>query len=334
MSHAKFLTRCLQLATYANGRTSPNPMVGAVVVYNGQIIGEGYHYRAGEPHAEVMAINSVQDRTLLSSSTLYCSLEPCAHYGKTPPCSLLITESRIPKVVIGCSDSNDLVNGKGIAHLKSHGVEVVLSENPAPFRKLNDVFFCNKDLKRPFVSAKWAQSLDGFLDRLRTKDEHASQISGPLAALKTHQLRATVDGILVSAKTLNWDQPSLSTRYYFGTNPRPIVLVSSSLPDESALQNLSSPPLFVGNVAMLEGDKIVCDPHSIEHWLPKLLDFGIHHLLVEGGGRVLQSFFDKGCVDEWHRYTSLHTLSSGIPATDLELPGTASNLGEDCYERG
>ena len=111
MSHAKFLTRCLQLANYAKGRTAPNPMVGAVIVHNGEIIGEGYHHKAGEPHAEVMAIKSVKDPSLLASSTLYCSLEPCAHYGKTPPCSLLITNRRIPKVVIGCSDTNVLVNG-------------------------------------------------------------------------------------------------------------------------------------------------------------------------------------------------------------------------------
>ena len=123
MSHSKFLTRCLQLAV---------------------IIGEGYHHKAGEPHAEVMAIKSVKDSSLLAGSTLYCSLEPCAHYGKTPPCSLLITNSRIPRVVIGCSDSNVLVNGKGVEHLQSRGVEVLFSENPTPFLELNQVLFCNK----------------------------------------------------------------------------------------------------------------------------------------------------------------------------------------------
>ena len=160
MSHAKFLTRCLQLATYANGRTAPNPMVGAVIVHDGVIIGEGYHQNAGDPHAEVMAINSVENKSLLPSSTLYCSLEPCAHFGKTPPCSLLITNSRIPRVVVGCSDSNKLVNGKGVEHLKSHGVEVVFSEYPTLFRQLNRVFFCNKDLNRPYVTAKWALDPD------------------------------------------------------------------------------------------------------------------------------------------------------------------------------
>ena len=334
MSHAKFLTRCLQLATYANGRTAPNPMVGAVIVHDGVIIGEGYHQKAGDPHAEVMAINSVENKSLLPSSTLYCSLEPCAHFGKTPPCSLLITNSRIPRVVVGCSDSNKLVNGKGVEHLKSHGVEVVFSEYPTLFRQLNRVFFCNKDLNRPYVTAKWAQSSDGYLDRVRQPDESASRISGPLASVKSHQLRASVDGILISAKTLNWDRPSLTTRRYQGSNPRPIIVVSSALPHMEAIAQLSSAPIFVGNVASLDGDTIVCNPYDIPAWLPQLMTYGIHHVLVEGGGRVLQSFFDSGCVDEWHRYTSVNALSEGIPAPTLNASGASYKLGIDHYERG
>jgi diaminohydroxyphosphoribosylaminopyrimidine deaminase/5-amino-6-(5-phosphoribosylamino)uracil reductase len=335
MSHAKFLTRCLQLANYAKSSTAPNPMVGAVIVHKGEIIGEGYHHKAGEPHAEVMAIKSVKDPSLLVSSTLYCNLEPCAHYGKTPPCSLLITNSRIPRVVIGCSDSNALVNGKGIKHLESHGVEVLFSQDPIPFRKLNQVFFCNKEHKRPFVTLKWAQTVDGFLDRNRTINEQASLISGPLAAIKSHQLRSEVDGILISAKTLNWDRPSLSTRKYYGTNPRPIILVNSILPDPSALDNLATTPLFIGNVSKLNGDKIICDPYEIVQWLPELLSYGIHHILVEGGGRVLQSFVDSGLVDQWHRFTSTDAINEGIPAPkpyhDTQI---TYELGTDRYERG
>jgi diaminohydroxyphosphoribosylaminopyrimidine deaminase / 5-amino-6-(5-phosphoribosylamino)uracil reductase len=334
MSHTKFLTRCLQLANYAKGRTLPNPLVGAVIVHNGKIIGEGYHHKAGEPHAEVMAINSVKNTSLLASSTLYCSLEPCAHYGKTPPCSLLITDRRIPKVVIGCSDSNALVNGKGVEHLKSHGVEVLFAEDPAPFRQLNQVFFCNKEHKRPFVTLKWAQSLDGYLDRIRTKNEQASLISGPLAAIKSHQLRSEVDGILISAKTLNWDRPSLSTRHYHGTNPRPILLVDNTLPDSLALENFLIAPLLIGNVSALEGDKIICDPYDIAHWLPELLNHDIHHVLVEGGGQVLQSFLDAGMVDQWHRFTSEKRINDGISAPKFPETGSADKLGTDRYERG
>ena len=334
MSHAKFLTRCLQLANYAKGRTAPNPMVGAVIVHNGVIIGEGYHHKAGEPHAEVMAIKSVKDSSLLAGSTLYCSLEPCAHYGKTPPCSLLITNSRIPRVVIGCSDSNVLVNGRGVEHLQSHGVEVLFSENSAPFRELNQVFFCNKELKRPFVTLKWAQSLNGYLDRNRTINEQASLISGPLAGVRSHKLRSDVDGILISAKTLNWDRPSLSTRNYHGANPRPIILVNDLLPDSSALKNLAVAPLFIGKVSDLDGEKIICDPYKIEHWLPKLLDHGIYHVLVEGGGRVLQSFIDSGVVDQWHRFTSTDSFNEGIPAPKLHAAQKSYELGTDRYERG
>ena len=334
MSHAKFLTRCLQLANYAKGRTAPNPMVGAVIVHNGEIIGEGYHHKAGEPHAEVMAIKSVKDLSLLASSTLYCSLEPCAHYGKTPPCSLLITNSRIPKVVIGCSDTNVLVNGKGVKHLQSHGVEVLFSADPTTFRQLNQVFFCNKEHKRPFVTLKWAQTLDGYLDSKRTINEEASLISGPLAAVKSHQLRSEVDGILISAKTLNWDRPSLTTRNYHGTNPRPIILVNNTLPNSSALENLAVAPLFIGKVSELEGDKIICDPYEIVQWLPELLNYGIHHVLVEGGGRVLQSFVDSGIVDQWHRFTSNASINEGITAPNLLVPQTTYKLGTDRYERG
>ena len=334
MSHAKFLTRCLQLANYAKGRTAPNPMVGAVIVHNGEIIGEGYHHKAGEPHAEVMAIKSVKDPSLLASSTLYCSLEPCAHYGKTPPCSLLITNSRIPKVVIGCSDTNVLVNGKGVKHLQSHSVEVLFSADPTTFRQLNQVFFCNKEHKRPFVTLKWAQTLDGYLDSNRTINEEASLISGPLAAVKSHQLRSEVDGILISAKTLNWDRPSLTTRNYHGTNPRPIILVNNTLPASSALENLAVAPLFIGKVSELEGDKIICDPYEIVQWLPELLNYGIHHVLVEGGGRVLQSFVDSGIVDQWHRFTSNASINEGITAPNIHVPQITYKLGTDRYERG
>lgn len=334
MSHAKFLTRCLQLANYAKGRTSPNPMVGAVIVYNGKIIGEGYHHKAGDPHAEVMAIESVKDPSLLVSSTLYCSLEPCAHYGKTPPCSLLITDKQIPKVVIGCSDTHELVNGQGVKHLQSHGVEVLFSSDPIPFRKLNQVFFCNKERNRPFVTIKWAQSFDGYIDRIRKINENASLISSPLAAIKSHQIRSEVDGILISAKTLNWDRPSLSTRNYNGTNPRPIILVNNTLPDSFALDHLSVPPIFIGNVSELEGDKIICDPYTIEKWLPELLNYGIHHVLVEGGGQVIQSFVDSGLVDQWHRFTSINSINEGVTAPKFDAPLTMNTLGTDRYERG
>jgi len=155
-----------------------------------------------------------------------------------------------------------------------------------------------------------------------------------LASVKSHQLRASVDGILISAKTLNWDRPSLTTRRYQGSNPRPIIVVSSALPHMEAIAQLSSAPIFVGNVASLDGDTIVCNPYDIPAWLPQLMTYGIHHVLVEGGGRVLQSFFDSGCVDEWHRYTSVNALSEGIPAPRPNASGASYKLGIDYYERG
>ena len=320
MDNTKFLTRCLQLANFARGRTSPNPLVGAVVVHNGVIIGEGYHHKAGQPHAEVMAINSVKDQSLLAASTIYCSLEPCSHFGKTPPCSHLIVKKGIRKVVIGCLDSNPQVAGNGVRFLESHGVRVTLSADPAPFIALNRGFFTTIKYDRPYVTLKFAQSADGFLDRTREPSQSPSQLSGPTTAIYTHRLRACNDGIMISAKTLAMDRPRLNLRHFSGTSPRPIVVLGNEYPlDTNALQSFEVAPLLIARSSIEGVDTIVCDPFDLNTWVPKLTEHGIYSVLVEGGATLLQSFIAAQLADEIHCYTTTKVLNDGVRAPLIPL---------------
>ncbi len=334
MSDRKFLTRCLQLANFARGNTSPNPLVGAVVVHNGRIIGEGYHHRAGEPHAEVMAIRSVKDPSLLPEATVYCSLEPCSHFGKTPPCSHLLVECNVKRVVIGCLDPNPLVAGRGKAYLEQHGVQVDTYEAPEAFKALNKVFFTNFVKKRPYIALKWARSQDGFVDHVRESAElPAATISGPLAAINTHRLRAEYDGILISAKTLVLDRPRLNLRHFGGKAPRPIIVGSSSLqigPKELSALGIS--PLIVTKEVIPGFDCIQADPRDVDHWLSKLLEHGVYSVLVEGGPTLQSSFVRANLVDEFHEYVSSETLGRGVSAISID-PNSSIMLGSDQYNK-
>ena len=334
MSDRKFLTRCLQLANFARGNTSPNPLVGAVVVHKGRIIGEGYHHRAGEPHAEVMAIRSVKDPSLLPESTVYCSLEPCSHFGKTPPCSHLLVEHGVQRVVIGCLDPNPLVAGRGKAYLEQHGVQVDTYEAPEAFEALNKVFFTNFLKKRPYIALKWARSQDGYVDHVRESAEMpAASISGPIAAINTHRLRAEFDGILISAKTLVLDRPKLNLRHYGGKAPRPIIVGSSSLtigPKELSALDVS--PLIVTQEAIPGFDCIQADPRDVAHWLPKLIEHNVFSILVEGGPTLQSSFVSANLVDEYHEYVSTESLGQGIPAISIPANSTTM-LGSDQYNK-
>ena len=334
MNHSKFLTRCLQLANYGRGTTSPNPMVGAVVVHNGVIIGEGYHRKAGEPHAEVMAIRSVENLDLLKQSILYCSLEPCAHYGKTPPCCELISSHGIPHVVIGTGDPHSKVDGKGVAHLRNHGIKVDFAPSPEVYRQLNDVFWTNMTKNRPHFTLKWAENASGHIDGNRTAEENALSISGPLAALRTHQLRASVDGILISSKTASLDSPGLTTRNWSGHSPTPIILLSQDFPlQREWLASLEVPPMIIGNKLPKGYSGINCNPRTLDQWVPKLLDFGLNHILVEGGARILQSFIDSALADSIHRYVSKDILEDGVNAPKSTTLTRSAILGNDRYER-
>ncbi|MBQ5627104.1 MAG: bifunctional diaminohydroxyphosphoribosylaminopyrimidine deaminase/5-amino-6-(5-phosphoribosylamino)uracil reductase RibD, partial [Bacteroidaceae bacterium] len=220
-----YMQRCLQLARCGAGSTSPNPMVGAVIVCDGRIIGEGYHIRAGEPHAEVNAVNSVAeaDKPLLSRSTMYVSLEPCSHYGKTPPCCDMIIARGIPRVVIGSADPNPQVDGAGIERMRAAGIDVTVGVLEEECLRLNRAFFTSQLHRRPYVTLKWAQSADGFIDLLREGGQ-AVKISSPVSQVAVHRLRAQSDAILVGRHTALLDNPSLDIRHWAGRSPLRLVI--------------------------------------------------------------------------------------------------------------
>lgn len=304
------------------------------MVHNGLIIGEGYHRKAGEPHAEVMAIKSVENHDLLKQSILYCSLEPCAHYGKTPPCCELISSHGIPHVVIGTGDPHSKVDGKGVAHLRNHGIKVEFAPSPQVYRQLNEVFWTNMTKNRPHFTLKWAENASGHIDRNRTSEEQALSISGAIAGLRTHQLRGSIDGILISSKTACFDRPSLTTRNWTGQSPTPIILLSQEFPlQREWLAGLEVQPIIIGNELPNGFSGINCNPRNLDQWVPKLLDFGLNHILVEGGARILQSFIDADLADSIHKYISKDQLEEGVNAPEAPNLRIVAQLGNDRYER-
>ena len=223
--HQSYIKRCLELAALGKGNVAPNPMVGSVIVHNNIIIGEGYHMQYGGPHAEVNAINAVHNKSLLEHSSIYVSLEPCSHHGKTPPCADLIIKSKIPHVVIASVDANAVVCGNGINKLKLAGIKVEVGVLEDESKRLNSAFNTFQNEKRPQVILKWAESADGFIDHHRnSRHESAAQISNPLSSMWVHKLRSETDAILVGRNTVNLDNPSLTTRKWFGKNPVRVII--------------------------------------------------------------------------------------------------------------
>lgn len=219
----KYISRCIQLARNGLCTTAPNPMVGAVIVHNDKIIGEGYHIRCGEGHAEVNAIASVKDESLLKESTIYVSLEPCSHYGKTPPCADLIIRKGIRRVVVGCIDPFSLVAGRGIQKLKDAGIDVTVGVLEKECRELIKRFVTFNTRQRPYITLKWAQSADGFIDVCRT-DGHPEVLSTPISSMYVHKQRAEHQAILIGRRTALLDNPSLTTRLWYGKNPVRLVI--------------------------------------------------------------------------------------------------------------
>ena len=322
----RYMARCLQLA--ANGRfgAAPNPMVGAVIVHDGKIIGEGYHRQCGGPHAEVNAVRSVKDERLLRESTMYVSLEPCAHYGKTPPCADMIVEKGIPRVVIGCRDSFDQVDGKGIQKLRAAGIEVIVGVLERECLELNRAFFTYHSKKRPYITLKWAQSADGYIDRERSDAEGAVRFSTDETAVRVHRLRALNDAILVGRRTAELDNPSLTTRMWPGRNPLRLVI------DRKGVLNANL-KLFDGAVKTIVFTEVFRDfeaSESIEQVqldfsqdiLPQMMEYLYAHkvqrLLVEGGSVVLQSFIDSGLWDEAFVEEASFSLGGGVEAPQFK----------------
>ena len=297
--HEKYMRRCLQLARGGEGRVAPNPMVGAVIVCDGRIIGEGFHRRWGEAHAEVNAVRSVRpdDEPLLKRSTIYVSLEPCSHYGKTPPCARLIIEKQIPRVVVGCRDPFEKVSGRGIEMLREAGVEVIEGVLEEECRELNRAFITFQTLRRPYITLKWARSSDGFIDAARTSAEvPPARLSTSLTQISVHHLRARHQAILVGHRTLLLDRPSLTVRAWSGRNPQPVVLGR------------------VGEDELPAGWQAYGDIDSL---LEALHRQNIQTLLVEGGAKTLQSFIDRDLWDEaWEEHSSV-VLGGGVAAPKM-----------------
>lgn len=324
--------RCLQLAMLANGQVVPNPMVGSVLVHNHRIIGEGYHMQYGKEHAEVNCIASVskEDQELIPQSTLYVSLEPCAHFGKTPPCADLIIEKKIPRVVVGCRDPFLQVNGKGIEKLRNEDVEVTVGVLERECQELNKRFFLFHTQHRPYIVLKWAQTADHYIagagpERLKISNEFTNRI--------VHKWRSEEMAIVVGTNTAVNDDPQLNTRLWPGKNPiRVVVDMNLRLPNRLNL--------FDGTVATIVFNKqkhtlpfekisshqlegvnyyqVTEDVSLVHQMLNGLYQLGIQSILVEGGAQLLQSFIDEGLWDEARVITNEELIiNSGLPAPRL-----------------
>lgn len=338
--------RCLQLAQLGQGYVAPNPMVGAVLVHNNRIIGEGYHRQYGGPHAEVNCINSVsaQDEHFIPQSTIYVSLEPCAHFGKTPPCANLILDKKIPRVVIGCRDPFVQVNGKGIEKLQSAGVDITVGILAKECNELNKRFFTFHMQHRPYIVLKWAQTADGKVapsqpppvgeeqetlqqkSRLLISNEYTNRI--------VHQWRSEEMAILVGTNTALYDNPELTTRLWPGKNPvRLVVDMELKLPHTLKLFNSEAPTIVFNTKrhhmpeALLASAnnhsvgfyQVTTDVNLVHQITHALYQLNIQSVLVEGGAFLLQSFIDEGIWDEARMITNQDLIiGNGLPAPLLK----------------
>lgn len=317
------MRRALQLARQGAGHTSPNPMVGAVIVSpNGTIIGEGWHRKCGEGHAEVNAVASVNDPSLLKDSTIYVTLEPCSHYGKTPPCAKLIIERGIPRVVVGALDPFVKVSGRGVAMLREAGVEVVVGVLEEECRMLNCRFMTAHTTGRPWVQLKWAQTADGFIALPPEAGENPLHMSTPVTMRLMHRQRALCDAIVVGAATARIDDPSLTTRYWPGKSPLRVVLSRQlSIPDNLKLLNDGMPTIIYNSIknetsGVVEYVKMgTSDPQM---WLTDLYRRGITSVMVEGGTDVLQQMIDAGAWDEARIEVSPRRVGQGTAAPSIK----------------
>lgn len=314
-----YMRRCIQLARCGEAGAAPNPMVGAVIVHEGRIIGEGYHRRCGGPHAEVNAIRSVREPELLCQSTIYVSLEPCAHHGKTPPCADLIIEKRIPRVVIGCQDPFAKVDGLGIRKLRDAGIEVKVGVLEKECIELNRRFMTFHQHRRPYVILKWAQSSDGFI---AAADGKPVRFSVPATTALVHRLRSQSDAILVGGRTAITDNPSLTVRHWHGTSPLRVVIdTHGTLPPVLAL--------FSG-----EAETMVWTNWNLADLMDELFSRGVQQLLVEGGAEVHRRFIQDGLWDEIRVETSPVRLADGVKAPTLPsaLPSDHCIIDGNCIE--
>lgn len=304
-NHENYIQRCIQIAKNGLGTARPNPMVGAVIVYNTSIIGEGYTSPYGGNHAEVNAIHAVKDKSLLKKSTLYVTLEPCSHFGKTPPCSDLINAHNIPNVIIGCIDDNPKVAGKGIKKLMDAGCKVTVGVLEAECKTHHKRFFTFHNKKRPYIILKWAESNDGFIAPKTKEQKRPVWITNSLSRQLVHKWRSEEQAILVGTNTVLEDNPTLTVRHWTGKNPTRVVLDKNhSLSKEH----------FVFND---EAETIIIEDHSAKAISNNLFERNINSVIIEGGAKTLQMFIDEGLWDEARIFTGTTEFKEGIKAPNL-----------------
>lgn len=334
MHHEAYMQRCFQLAEMGLGNVAPNPLVGAVVVYNNEVIGEGYHQYYGGPHAEVNALRNLEGDERLKESTLYVNLEPCAHFGKTPPCADLILRLGLPRVVVANRDPFHLVNGAGLDRLVKHGVEVVSGVMENEGRQLNKRFFTFHEKKRPFIILKWAQSKDGFIDKIRNGNlASINWITNSASRRLVHQWRSDEMAILVGANTIINDNPSLTVREVHGKSPIRLVIGDGArLPKNATVYTDDFPTLVfhTGNESLQSTSSTEYIPvsyaNAIHDMMEVLYKKGIQSVIVEGGAAVLTSFISSQLWDEARVFTGEVNFESGLKAPILPVQPVSSSF--------
>lgn len=336
--HEKYIRRCIKLAKNGLGTTYPNPMVGSVIVYKGKIIGEGWHKKSGEPHAEVNAINSVIDKSLLKKSTIYVSLEPCSHFGKTPPCCNLIIENNIPNVVIGTIDPNIKVAGNGIEKLLEAGKKVTIGVLEAECNELNKRFFTFHQKKRPYIILKWAQSQDGFIapsKNVRNKQK-PFWITNEFSRQLVHKWRSEEQAILVGTNTIIDDNPKLDVRDWTGNNPVRIVLDQNNrIPKNSHIYNNKMKTIIFSNFENANNgentifDIIDFEKNIAQQILKALYKHKIQSVIIEGGLQTLQTFINENLWDEARIFIGNSYFKNGTNVPIIALKNNEKKLIEN-----
>ena len=336
-NHEDYIARCIELAKNGFGTTYPNPMVGSVIVYNGEIIGEGWHQKAGEPHAEVNAIRSVKDPSLLDKATIYVSLEPCSHFGKTPPCCDLIIKNKIPNVVIGTVDSNIKVAGNGIKRLQEAGSNVIVGILEKECYELNQRFFTFHEKKRPYIILKWAETQDGFIAPLQKEEQKPVWITNLNSRQLVHKWRTEEQAILVGTQTVIDDNPQLNARDWEGNNPIRVVIDQNHRIPKTAhvfdnqtktivFSNKKSTPSLENTIL----EVIDFQQNIVQQIVDKLFQHQIQSVIIEGGAQTLQTFIDANLWDEARVFIGNCTFEKGVKAPILNTsPLKKEKIGTD-----
>ena len=336
-THEYFMEKCIDLAKKGIQDVSPNPMVGSIIVYNDEIIGQGYHEKYGSKHAEVNAINSVQDKSLLEKSTLYVNLEPCCHHGKTPPCTNLIIEKKIPKVVIGCIDSYSKVSGNGIKKLRNNLIEVIDCVLDKKCKELNRRFFSFHEKKRPYIILKWAKSKDNYIAPIN--QDKPFWMTCEKSKELVHRWRAQEDSILVGRKTVIADNPLLTVRLNNGKNPVRIIIDKNlTINQNLKIYNKEANTIILNQEkSLIDGKNIFVKidfNNFLENMLNELYNRNILSVIVEGGAETINSFINQDLFDEIRVFTTTKILQNGIISPNIPKLNLLSNniIGKDFLE--